>query len=145
MPGRNNREKPFVIERIFDAPVEKVWQAITNKKDMKHWYFDIKEFKAEIGFEFDFHAGNGQVDYHHLCKVVEVVLHKKLTYTWRYDGYEGNSLVTFELFPEGNKTRLRLKHEGLETFPKLPDFAKKNFEEGWTTIIGKSLKEFVEK
>lgn len=83
----------------------------------------------------------------HLCKVTEVVQGKKLTYSWRYDGFEGNSFVTFELFPEGNKTRLKLTHAGLETFPVTAnkDFAKENFAEGWTAIIGTSLKEFVEK
>ena len=53
----------------------------------------------------------------HLCKVIEVIPMKKLTYSWSYDGYEGNSFVTFELFSEENKTRLKLTHEGLETFP----------------------------
>jgi hypothetical protein len=53
-------------------------------------------------------------------------------------------LVTFELFPIGSKTRLKLAHEGLETFPKTPAFARKNFMGGWTEIIGSSLKKFVE-
>ena len=48
------------------------------------------------------------------------------------------------LTPEGDKTRLRLTHQGLETFPKTPAFARKNFVEGWTQLIGSSLKEFVE-
>jgi len=82
--------------------------------------------------------------YHHLCKIIEVIPQKKLAYTWRYKGHEGDSLVTLELFANGDKTRLRLTHEGLETFPKTPSFARKNFMEGWTQIIGSSLKEFVE-
>ena len=57
-----------------------------------------------------------------------------------------NKLVNFEIFPEGNKTRLRLTHEGLETFPQNnPDFGRKSFEGGWTHIIGLALKDFVEK
>ena len=57
------------------------------------------------------------------------------------------SFVTFELFDEDGKTRLKLTHEGLATFPVTAnnDFAKINFEEGWAHITGKSLKEFVEK
>jgi len=54
--------------------------------------------------------------------------------------------VTFELFPEGSKTRVRLTHEGLETFPATnPDFDEKNFAEGWKHIIGTSLPGYVEK
>ncbi len=140
------KNEPFVIERTYNAPVEKVWKAITDKEDMKQWYFDIAEFKPEVGFEFQFEGGKDDKCYLHLCKITEVIPRKKLQYSWRYDGYEGNSFVTFELFAEGNKTRLKLTHEGLETFPiSNPDFAKENFVEGWTYLIGTSLKEFAEK
>jgi len=74
-----------------------------------------------------------------------VIPQKKIAYTWRYAGEEGDSLVTFELFADGDKTRLSLTHEGLETFPKLPAYVRANFEAGWTNIIGSSLKQFVEK
>ncbi len=139
--------EPFVIERTFNAPATKVWKAITDKNEMKHWYFDLAEFKAEVGFEFQFSGGPApERQYLHLCKINDIVPEKKLTYSWRYDGYEGNSFVTFELFDEGSKTRVKLTHAGLDTFPKdKPDFAKQNFVEGWTDIIGRSLKEFVEK
>ena len=39
--------EPFVIERSFNAPVEKIWKAITDKQQMKQWYFDVPEFKPE--------------------------------------------------------------------------------------------------
>lgn len=136
--------EPFVIERTYNAPIEKVWTAISNKDEMKKWYFDLAEFKPEPGFEFQFTAGKDKKKFLHLCKVTEAIDGKKLTYSWRYDGFEGNSFVTFELFAEGDKTRLKLTHTGLETFPANPDFAKENFVQGWTHIIGKSLKEYLE-
>jgi uncharacterized protein YndB with AHSA1/START domain len=137
----------FVIERIVNATVSKVWKAITDKEQMKQWYFDLAEFKPIVGFEFEFSGeGHQGQKYLHLCKIREVVQGKKLSYSWRYEGYEGNSFVTFELFEEGDKTRLKLTHEGLETFPaNNPDFAKESFAEGWTHIIGVSLPGFVEK
>lgn len=137
---------PFTIERTFNASVEKIWRAITDKNEMKLWYFDLKEFKTEVGFQFQFEGGPPEKMYLHLCEVTEVIPEKKLTYSWRYDGYAGNSFVTFELFPEGNATRLKLTHAGLETFPtENPHLAKENFVDGWTDIIGRSLKEFLEK
>ena len=139
------KNNPFVIERVYDAPVEKVWKAITDKEAMKQWYFDIAEFKAEPGFEFQFTGGAEDRTYVHLCKVIAVEQNKKLSYSWTYDGYEGYSVVTLELTPEGNKTKLRLTHEGLESFPAhIADFARSNFEQGWTEIIGKLLKNHVE-
>jgi len=48
--------EPFVIERIYNTPIAKVWSAITNKDEMKNWYFDLEEFKAEVGFKFSFTA-----------------------------------------------------------------------------------------
>ena len=140
------KNKPFVIERTFNAPIEKVWKAISDKDQMKQWYFDIAEFKPVVGFEFRFLGGTDEKKYLHICKIIEVVVGKKLTYSWRYDGYKGMSYVTFELFDEGGKTRLKLTHEGIETFPKDdPNFAKESFAKGWTYIMGTSLKDFVEK
>jgi uncharacterized protein YndB with AHSA1/START domain len=137
--------QPFIIERVYNASIQRVWKAITDKDQMKQWYFDLPEFRPEVGFEFQFEGGDKDKSYLHLCKVTEVVAGRKLTYSWRYDGYEGISFVTFELFPEGDQTRLKLTHEGLETFPASnPSFAKQNFVMGWTDIVGKNLKEFVE-
>ncbi len=140
------QNEPFIIERTFNASIENVWKAITNKNEMKIWYFDFEEFKPEIGFEFRFYGGPPEKQYLHICVITEVESEKKLTYSWRYDGYEGISYVTFELFEENEKTRLRLTHEGLETFPASNlDLAKENFSEGWNHIIGISLKEYLEK
>jgi uncharacterized protein YndB with AHSA1/START domain len=135
---------PFTIERVFDAPVALVWRAITTPEDMRRWYFDMINFKPEAGREFSFIVEHEGDRHDHRCKITEVVPQKKIAYTWRYHGHEGDSLVTFELFAEGKGTKLRLTHEGLETFPKLPRFARKNFARGWTWLIGDSLKDFVE-
>jgi uncharacterized protein YndB with AHSA1/START domain len=139
-----NSNEPFVIERLYQAPVEKVWKALTDKNDMKKWYFDIAEFKPEVGFEFGFEGRNEDTVYHHRCKIIEVVQFKKLRYSWQYQGHVGYSVVTFELFDEGGKTRLKLTHEGIESFPSTPDFKKQNFVDGWNHIIGRSLPEFLE-
>lgn len=137
---------PFTIERVFSATVDILWKAISDKNEMKNWYFDVSDFNPVPGFEFTFTGGTEERQYVHLCKVVEVVTNKKLSYTWKYEGYPGESKVTFELFPEGEKTRLRLTHDGLETFPShIPDFAKESFAAGWNDIIGNILREYVDK
>jgi len=144
MMMKTNLGEAVVIERTFNAPVAKVWGAITDVDQMRAWYFDLKEFKPEVGFEFEFSVEHEGMTYHHLCRVTEVVPQKKIAYTWRYKGEPGDSLVTLELFAEDDNTRVKLTHTGIETFPKTPAYARKNFESGWTAIIGTELKQFVE-
>jgi len=143
MTAKDNLAEALVIERTFNAPVARVWKALTDVEQMRQWYFELKEFKPEVGFEFEFSVEHKGVNYHHLCKITEVIPQKKLVHTWRYKGHEGNSLVTFELFAEGNKTRLKLTHDGLDSFPKTPAFARENFKQGWTAITAE-LQEFLE-
>ena len=143
-----DKTEPVIKEILLNAPVSKVWKAITDKNDMKEWLFDLlTEFRPEVGFEFQFKGkGKKGQNYLHLCKITEVIPDKKLSYSWKYDKYPGNSLVTFELFEEGEKTKLRLTHEGIESFgTDNPDFARESFNEGWTYFIGTAIKEFVEK
>ena len=138
--------EPIIVERTFNAPVQKVWEAISDKEKMKQWYFAVSDFKQEPGFEFTFAGQGSNGEKHlHLCKVIEVVPQKKLSYTWQYEGKEGSSLVTFDLIPQKDTCKIILTHSGVETFAANgADFAKSSFKEGWTMIIGTSLRDFAE-
>ena len=136
---------PLVKEVILDAPVDRVWKAITDRDEMKQWYFDLKEFRPEPGFKFEFYGGEEGKQFLHLCTIKEVEVNKKLVHTWTYETHpEAETLLTWDLFPEGNTTRLRLTHEGLEKLPQDSDFAKDNFVQGWNEILDSSLKNYVE-
>ena len=137
--------QPFTIESAFHAPVEKVWKAITDKDEMKQWYFSLDAFKPEKDFEFRFEGGDEANTYLHICRILEVIPNKKLSHTWQYEGQEEETIVTWELFEEGNDTRVKLTHEGLEKIAHHgPAFAPGNFAEGWTAIVGTSLKNRLE-
>jgi uncharacterized protein YndB with AHSA1/START domain len=71
-------DRSGVIERTYNASVARVWRALTDANQMREWYFDLKEFKPEPGFEFQFvveHEGN---TYDHRCRITEVIPEKKL-------------------------------------------------------------------
>jgi uncharacterized protein YndB with AHSA1/START domain len=142
-----DRNEPIIIERTFKAPIATVWKAISDHETMRKWYFDLAEFKPVVGFKFQFTAvgEDGMKTFVHQCEVKEVIEEKKLSYSWRYEGYPGDTLVTWELFGEGDKTRLKLTHTGLGTFPaESQDLKRENFVAGWTDIVGRNLKEFLE-
>jgi uncharacterized protein YndB with AHSA1/START domain len=129
------------------ATLAETWAAISDRDRMKEWYFDLPEFTAETGCRFRFSGGpNPEKQYLHVCEVKRVIPPTLLAYSWRYDGVAGDSLVTFELGEVGSKTRLKLTHSGVETFPAAnPDFARKNFMVGWIAIVNESLRNYLEK
>jgi len=138
---------PIIKEVMINAPVEKVWKAITDKEDMQQWYFSLAEFRPEVGFQFTFTGGDENVQFVHICRITEVVPMKKLSYTWQYEVLPGAvSVVTFELFEEEGGTRVRLTHTGTEQFKTdNPMFARESFTAGWNEIIGSNLKAFAER
>jgi uncharacterized protein YndB with AHSA1/START domain len=136
----------IIVERVYNVPIEKVWKALTDNKEIKQWYFQLKDFKPEIGFKFEFSGGadNGP-QYLHLCEITEIVEGRKLTYTWRYDGYPGNSVVSWALSEQGDQTLLKLTHTGTESFASNgPNFAKTSFNGGWNYFVNDALKNYLE-
>lgn len=138
---------PLVKEVLLNAPVERVWKALTDNKQMQAWYFDIADFKPEVGFEFSFTGqGSDVTDFVHLCRITAVEPERLLQHTWAYEGRSGESVLTWELTADGDKTHLKLTHEGLHTFAAHgKDFGRDSFNGGWEEILNKSLKGFVEK
>lgn len=143
----DKKYNPIVVEQIFNASVDKVWEAITRAELMRKWFFDnIPEFNPEIGFKTKFNVKSGGRDFLHLWEVTEAIPEERLTYNWRYDGYSGDSYVSFEILGQENQTNLKVTYEVMESFPDgIPEFKRENCHSGWEYFIGKSLKEFMEK
>lgn len=139
--------EPIIKEVIINAPVDIVWDAITDKEQIKQWSFDFIDFEPVEGNEFTFWGENEGRKFKHISKVLKVIPGSMLSFTWRYENSKGDSVVTYELFKEDdNTTRVKLTHEGIEIFANDgPDYARSNFVAGWESIIGKLLKNYIEK
>jgi uncharacterized protein YndB with AHSA1/START domain len=136
------------IDKEFKAPIEKVWQAITNRDEMKNWYFTFDEnFRLEIGQEFDWSSPdeNGKI-WVHKGKMLEIVENKKLVHTWEYPGYSGSSTLTWQLIAlDAKTTKLTLNHEFIIPFDSnIAALNISNFEAGWDSIVNGSLKGYLE-
>jgi uncharacterized protein YndB with AHSA1/START domain len=137
-------DTPFVLEQVYDAPARKVWQALTDENSMREWYFpQLIKFKPVVGFEFVF--SNDGSPFQKEWYVTKVEDDRLLAHSWIYKGYPGSSEVTFELFEQGEKTRLKLTHTGLASFPTDAHFARHRFEDGWKQILGSNLKNHLSK
>lgn len=135
-----------IVEQEFNAAPDRVWKAITDLSEMHEWYFkELESFKPEAGFVTEFTMTFDTKVYPHIWEVTEAVPGKKIAYRWRYRGFAGDSVVSWELFPAGGKTKLVLTHTGIDTFPKdNPDFSYESCSAGWNMIIGINLKKYLE-
>ena len=138
---------PLVVEQVYDASLSKVWKAITDETQMREWYFEtMTTFKPLVGFETEFNVPSNDKDYLHIWKVTEVIPEESISYNWKFGGYSGESLVTFELSKADKMTKLKLTETGIESFPQdNPDFTRESWTEGWNYFICDRLKEFLEK
>jgi uncharacterized protein YndB with AHSA1/START domain len=141
------KTEPVVVERTYNAPLSRVWSALTEVEKMRQWYFPmLTEFEPEVGFETSFDVKSGDKVFPHIWKVKEVIPNKKISYEWKFGGYPGDSVVSFELFDMNGQTKVVCTHTGIETFKGEihPDLARHNFVQGWTHFIGTALKNYVE-
>jgi uncharacterized protein YndB with AHSA1/START domain len=140
-------EAPVIVEETYAAPVQPVWNAITDPGEMRAWYFDnIPAFEARVGFETQFLVVNEDREFPHLWRVTEVVPQQKISYYWQFEGYPGLGLVTFELTGQSDTTTLKLTNAVLEDFPDdIPEFRRESCVGGWEYFIGQSLKEYLER
>lgn len=142
----NNGEKPVIVEQSFNLSVAELWKVITELNHMTKWFFEnIQDFRAEVGFETQFNVNSGERNFMHLWKITEVVPFEKIVYSWQYEGYEGESFVSFETFISEAGSCLRLSHQVIKSFPQsIPEFQRESCQEGWEYFICKRLKSYSE-
>ncbi|WP_336687884.1 SRPBCC domain-containing protein [Chryseobacterium bernardetii] len=138
---------PITVQYKINAPVEKVWKALTDKDEMKSWYFDIQDFEPTVGKVFNFYEPGGENKYHHQGEILDIIPNQKIKHTWSYPDFsDQKTTVIWELQPENGGTLVKLTHEDIDNFKDLGEgFSTENFTGGWNSIVGQSLKEYLEK
>ena len=142
----NKENHPVIVEQSFHVSVGQLWKAISELGQMKSWFFeDIKSFSPEVGFETQFNVKSGERDFMHLWKITEVIPLEKIVYSWKYEGYEGESFVSFETFITEGGSSLRVRHVVTNSFPQaIPEFTRESCQGGWDYFICDRLKSYLE-
>lgn len=140
------KRSSIVVKQIYSVKPKEVWSAITNKENMKLWYFTIDDFYLLEGRSFNFYEPGDNKKFHHQCLIKEIIPFKKFRHTWTYpDMSKGESMLTWNLEAIRDSTKVTLIHEGIESFVDGGSyFERKNYVAGWNEILGKSLKDFLE-
>lgn len=145
------------LERVLDAPVDMVWRYLTEGELRGQWFaggsdangegdldlvFDHDQLSAdEVPYPAEYASHKGAVNHE---KVVRFEPKRVLAFTF---GEGRNGVATFELFPDGDRTRLVLTHSGIQSPTGSLDFGS-----GWTShltvleekLAGRSVRNFWE-
>ncbi|MHA7963720.1 SRPBCC family protein [Paenibacillus sp. CAU 1782] len=139
---QTNESIPEIRKSILlNAPIEKVWKAISTSKGIAGWWM-ANTFEPVVGKEFILHSGHfGDSP----CKVTAIDPPNKVSFDWGKDWH-----LTFELKQiEAHKTEFTLIHSGWDA-TKVTEFGQPHpiirdvMNGGWEGIVHKNLVQFVE-
>jgi len=121
----------------FDLPhaPAKVWRALTDPALLAEWLLPVVNLELANGAAFTFEAPpqpgwDGRVH----CRLLEIEVGRKLSYTWVVGDMEIDTVVTFTLTPTGQGTRLSLVQSGFKSDQKR-NFGGARY--GWNLMGGK--------
>lgn len=115
------------------APIEKVWDALTNAKTIDKWGGGPAKMRATESSEFSVWGG----DIH--GKNTKVVKEKELTQEWISGDWKIPSKVDFKLSEKNGVTTVKLTHEGI------PPGEYKDIADGWNRYYLGEIKKLLEK
>jgi uncharacterized protein YndB with AHSA1/START domain len=131
----------LTVSRSYAATPERVWRAWTDAQALAQWFrpdasfsVPIAEAEVRVGgrFRILMVAADG-AEFEVSGVYREVVRERRLVMTWNWKQQPGHeSLLTVELRPEGEGTRLDLRHEGFLDFENRP-----THEQGWNGALDK--------
>ena len=137
-PGE--RDAYLTLRRVIDAPVERVYAAWTDPELLRRWLAPgnaaVVRAVADVvvggTFLVEMRGSDGR---RWLVSGVyrDVVPHRRLVHTWRWEGSAVESLVTVELEPDSaGTTRLTLTHSRF-----LQEETRDEHVRGWTGCLAK--------
>ena len=118
---------------LIDAPVDLVWQALTDPRMIQEWSGAPALFPLEVGGTYS--LWDGEIG----GEILEVVPQQRLVQTWKPGNWvRRDSVVTFSLLPLDSGTRVDLAHDNVEE----ADYDGTN--EGWDIYYIGAIKRMLE-
>jgi uncharacterized protein YndB with AHSA1/START domain len=117
------------LEHVYTQAPTKVWRALTLPEMVARWWAP-GDIRAEVGHRFEMDMGQwGKQP----CEVLEVELERRFSY--RFAAPTLNTIITWELAPEGGGTRLTLIHQGFDLESPVGRRAYEGMKPGWPGIL----------
>ena len=124
---------------VVDANSETAFHTISNEKELQKWWVDVPKLEKLVGgvVLFRFLKENSEMldkDFVIEGKVLEIIPNQKLSYTWKPvdDPDYPNTVVTWTIESENNKTKVTVLHSGVAN---TKDYSHLN--DGWEYFMNR--------
>jgi uncharacterized protein YndB with AHSA1/START domain len=123
-------ELPVIqIDHFYPHSPTKVWQALTDSALLARWWAS-GDIRPVVGHRFELDMGKwGKQP----CEVLEVEHERLLKYSFASGILD--TIITWQLMPEGDGTRLRLTHEGFNLDSPIGRAALEGMKPGWPKVL----------
>jgi len=108
---RTGETVEIVFRRRYARPLEKVWAALTVPERLADWFAETRLDRLEVGGRMDLYFTGA--DYRSVARIVAYDPPRTIAWTWAEVDGSKESLVRFDLEPDGAGCRLTLTHSGL--------------------------------
>ena len=137
--------QPLIKEITVNAPISKVWKAITEKEELAKWFHTSEDYIFEEGKTFHMDALHEGKNYLHTITITKIIPEKKLGLDWFIESDCGITQVLYELEPSGDKTKVKVTHSGFDKYGDAGEKNRTGYSSGWDHVLNVLLKEYVEK
>jgi uncharacterized protein YndB with AHSA1/START domain len=128
-------------EVVVAAPVERVWEILTQAQHVGKWFGDSADIDLRDGGEIVLRWEK----YGEFFGTIERIERPRhFSYRWvpgvpgKKPGKDDSTLVEFTLTPDGARTKLRVVETGFSRLPRPESDRAEQFEDnskGWTTVL----------
>jgi uncharacterized protein YndB with AHSA1/START domain len=124
-----NETNVIQVDHLYSFPASRVWEALTDPALHARWWA-AGDIRPIVGHRFELHMGKWGKQ---ACEVLEVEPERLLKY--RFATGTLDTVVTWQLLPEGAGTRLTLRHEGFNLDTPMGRAALEGMAPGWPRIL----------
>lgn len=130
-----NKRESIQLDHLYPkSPPTAVWKALTDPELHAKWWA-AGDVRPVVGHKFDLDMGqHGKQP----CEVLEVELERLLRYKFSIGHL--NTIITWQLVPEGSGTRLKLTHEGFDMDSPMGKMAFEGMKSGWPGLLARLQK-----
>lgn len=141
------REHEIVSTIDIDAPVERIWEALSSEDGLRYWFNRTASAEINRGGRIEWESLNPEQPHHFTGTFTELATNQRLAIEWnrKEQAWPQPLLLTVEISPAASEgfSTVTMRHQRLDNLPEdTRDDTIADLQQSWDDLI--PLREYVE-